>query len=135
MKNLFFPTRAEYDKFVCCTKEDLAANAVAIAEADSAATIVTGIVAFAGGGQGSATEISYGYTEISTVATGGDSVKFFASTTFNKKYVIKNSGANAVDIFPASGGNLGAGVDTAVSLASGAVTEFVTTAANVATQF
>ena len=78
----------------------------------------SGITAFATGGQASATQLQFRLNEISTVATTGDSVKLPTAATGLFVTVI-NNGANACDVFPSSGDNLGAGVDTAVSLASG----------------
>ena len=43
---------------------------------------------------------------------------------------IKNDGANAADVFPATGDDLGAGVNTAVSVASGASVDFIATVAD-----
>ncbi len=76
------------------------------------------ITAFAGGGQGSAVELTARINEISTVATTGDSVKLRTAVP-GLIATIKNNGANAADVFPATGDNLGAGVNTAVSLAAG----------------
>ena len=84
-------------------------------------TVTAGITAFAGGGQGSATELTATLNEVSTVATTADSVKLDAAVAgYTKRRTIVNNGANACDVFPASGDNLGAGVDTAASLAAGA---------------
>jgi len=86
--------------------------------------IASGLTAFAGGGQGSATVLTSEYNFISTVASAGDSV-LLSPWQFYARMVVVNEGANALNIFPPSGGNLGAGVDTAVSLAAGATAEFV----------
>ena len=86
-----------------------------------ASSVTTGITAFAGGGQGSAVELTTTLNEISTVATTADSVKLDAAVAaYSKRRTLINKGANACDVFPASGDDLGAGVDTAVSLAAGA---------------
>lgn len=101
--------------------------------------ITTGITAFAGGGQPSATEIVSEYSVIATVATAADSVKLPALTgttpLTGRRFVLKNSGANAANVFPPVGGNLGAGVNTAVSLAAGARIEYVSTGALVYESF
>lgn len=78
-----------------------------------------GITAFAGGGQASATALTTDINEVSTVATAADSVKL-PSAAAGYSVTIINNGANACDVFPASGDNLGAGIDTAASLAAGA---------------
>ena len=83
-------------------------------------SVTTGITAFATGGQANAVELTTTINEITTVGTTGDSVKLdAAAATYAKRRTILNKGANACDVFPASGDDLGAGVDTAVSLAAG----------------
>ena len=57
------------------------------------------VVAFAGGGQASATALTAEFNNITTVATAGDSVKL-PTATVGAKITVKNSGATAVDIFP-----------------------------------
>jgi hypothetical protein len=88
------------------------------------------ITAFATGGQGSATQLDESYNVLSVVATTGDSVKLPPVFAIDSVMYIKNDGANAADVFPASGDDLGAGVDTAVSLAAGASISFIATVAN-----
>ncbi len=88
------------------------------------------ITAFAGGGQGSATQLDESYNVITTVATTGDSVKLPPAYAINSLIYIKNDGANDADVFPASGDDLGAGVDTAVSIAAGSSLSFIATVAN-----
>ena len=83
------------------------------------------ITAFAGGGQGSATVIQDSYITIGTVATAGDSVVLPAVFRSSTLMFIKNNGANAADVFPASGDDLGQGVDTAVSVAAGESVSFL----------
>lgn len=78
----------------------------------------TGLTADAGSAQGG-TPLTSSVNEISTCATTGDSVTLPAAAAGNRVTII-NNGANACDVFPASGDNLGAGVDTAASLAAGA---------------
>ncbi len=89
----------------------------------------TGITAFAGGGQGSAVVLDRGYNVATTVATTGDSVKLPTGLGFLKGAVvyIKNDGVNSLDLFPGSGDNLGAGIDTAISVAAGATVAFLGT--------
>ncbi len=88
------------------------------------------VTAFATGGQGSATQLDESYSVIGTVATTGDSVKLPPVFAINSLIYVKNDGANAADIFPATGDNLGAGVDTAVSIPAGSSMSFIATVAN-----
>jgi len=88
------------------------------------------VTAFATGGQGSATQLDSGSNVLTTVATTGDSVKLPPVFAANSVIYIKNDGANAADVFPATGDDLGAGVNTAVSLAAGASMSFIATVAN-----
>lgn len=88
------------------------------------------VTAFAGGGQGSAVQLDESYSVIGTVATAGDSVKLPPVFAINSTMYIKNDGANAADVFPASGDDLGAGVDTAVSLLPGKSLSFIATTAD-----
>lgn len=61
--------------------------------------------------------------EVSTVANTNDTVTLVTAFTGQCQIII-NNGANTLRIFPASGDNLGAGVDTATTLASGANVKF-----------
>jgi hypothetical protein len=88
------------------------------------------ITAFATGGQGSATQLNQSNNVITTVATTGDSVKLPPVFLINSVIFVKNDGANAADVFPATGDDLGEGLNTAVSLASGASISFIATVAN-----
>lgn len=56
--------------------------------------------------------------EVSTVANANDTVTL-PTAVAGKEVVIINNGANTLRIFPASGDDLGSGVDTATTLASG----------------
>jgi len=86
--------------------------------------VTASITAFATGGQASATQITDDISEISTVATTGDSVKLPIAQS-GLSITIINNGANACDVFPSTSDNLGAGVDTAASLAAGAKITYV----------
>jgi len=57
--------------------------------------------------------------EVSTVANANDVVTLPSATSYSRSIVIINNGANVLQIFPASGDNLGAGVDTSTTLAAG----------------
>lgn len=85
---------------------------------------LAGITAFAGGGQGSAVLLDEDLSEISTVVSPGDSVKLAFAATGLKKIVI-NNGANAMDVFPNTGDDLGSGVNVAQSLAAGSNVTYV----------
>jgi hypothetical protein len=90
----------------------------------------TTVTANPGGGQVGAVELLATWQFVNVVATTGDSVRL--PGTFQPGTLIwaKNTGANACDVFPASGDDLGAGVDTAVSLAAGDSTQFIGSVAN-----
>ncbi len=96
-----------------------------VVQAPSASVAVT---AFAGGGQGSATALIHSYNIITTVATAGDSVRLPAVFAVNSLVYVKNDdAAESADVFPASGDDLGAGVNTAVALAAGESLTFIGT--------
>ncbi len=89
-----------------------------------------GVVANPGGGQGSAVLLRSSYSVVGTVATAGDSVLLPSVFLEGRLIYVKNDGANALDIFPAVGDDLGAGVDTAVSIAPGDVGRFISNVSN-----
>ncbi len=96
-----------------------------VIQAPAAAVTVT---AFAGGGQGSATALTQSYNVITVVATAGDSVRLPDTFRVSSLVYIKNDdAAEAADVFPASGDDLGAGLNTAVSLAAGESLTFIAT--------
>ena len=80
-------------------------------------TVTAGITATNPGGQGDSALVS-SINEISTVGTTNDAVTLPSAVAGLNVKVI-NNGANTLEIWPASGDNLGAGVDTATTLASG----------------
>ncbi len=88
------------------------------------------VTAFATGGQVSATQLNSGSNVIATVATTGDSVKLPLFFAVNSVMFIKNNGVNACDVFPGVGDDLGAGLNTAISLAAGESASFIATVAN-----
>jgi hypothetical protein len=76
--------------------------------------------AHAGGGQGSALQISKGFTRFSIVATAGDSAKL-PTAIAGMMVRVKNDGANAMDVFPDTGAQIdGAIANVAVSIPAGA---------------
>jgi hypothetical protein len=96
-----------------------------VLQVPSAAVAVT---AFAGGGQGSATALIHSYNVITVVATTGDSVRLPAVFAVNSLVYVKNDdAAEAADVFPATGDDLGQGVNTAVSLPAGQSISFIAT--------
>jgi hypothetical protein len=83
---------------------------------DSAANAIT---AFAGGGQGSATQLAKGINRVTVVATAGDSVKLPAAVAGMHVVVVNADAADAMDVFPATGEVINAlSANTAISVAS-----------------
>jgi len=62
----------------------------------------TGITAFAGGGQGSATELTSKFNSVDTCATDKDSVKLVAALIGKKQYLFNNT-AKLLSVFPQTG--------------------------------
>lgn len=62
--------------------------------------------------------------EVSTVANANDTVTLTAATA-GRFQIIINNGVNTLQIFPASGDNLGAGVDASTTLEPNEVVDFV----------
>jgi len=87
------------------------------------------VTAFATGGQGGATVLINSYNVVTTVATTGDSVRLQTNHDLGTVVYCKNEGANSLDIFPASGDDLGAGLNTAVAIPAGEWKAFITTVA------
>jgi hypothetical protein len=82
-----------------------------------------GITASATQSQGQQVLLS-SYNQVSTVATTNDVVTM-PTADAGRKVTIINSGANTLQIYPSSGDNLGAGVDTSVTLAAGSSATYV----------
>ena len=80
-------------------------------------SVTTGITASATSIQGGS-PLTTDINQVSTCATTGDSVTL-PTAIAGLSVTIINNGANAADVFPASGDDCGAGVDLAVSLAAG----------------
>ena len=81
--------------------------------------ILTPLSAAGGGGQGPATVLESSYNVITLVGSAGDSVKLAGNNLKGTVTYIKNDGLNAVDVFPATGDDLGQGTNVAESLAAG----------------
>lgn len=87
-------------------------------DGDNRQTVVSGITASTTQTQGQG-PLTRDVNEVSTVANANDTVTLPSATAYSRTITIINNGANTLQIFPASGDNLGAGVDTATTLASG----------------
>jgi len=84
----------------------------------------TAITAFATGGQTSATALTEEINDVTVCATAGDSVKLPAAVAGKHVYV-KNSGATALDIFPASADSIDAlAINLAVRIQPGSSINF-----------
>lgn len=103
---------------------DVATNTWIEATTSNVQGSTTGITAHAGGGQGSAVALTTEYNEVTVSATAGDSVKLPAAAT-GLKIVVKNNGATAIDVFPATADKINDGtVNTAVRVAPSASVTF-----------
>jgi len=80
----------------------------------SLGSVVTGITAHAGGGQGSATALTGAINSVDTVGTAADSVKLPAPTHVGQRVTVINTTATSMQVF-------GSGTDTinAVATATG----------------
>lgn len=83
-------------------------SAVGVLSGDAA----TGITAFAGGGQASATALTKIVNSVDTVATAADSVKLPVPTKVGQMILIENTTATSMQVF-------GAGTDTINAVATG----------------
>ncbi len=70
----------------------------------STVTSEEGIVAFAGGGQASATQLTAQVNRVDTVVTAGDSVRL-PTAIKNMEVLVQNFGADTMDVFPSIGDN------------------------------
>jgi hypothetical protein len=87
------------------------------------------ITAFAGGGQGNVL-LKSSYNILTVVATAGDAVTLPAIHQVNSLIFIKNNGAEAADVFPDTGDDLGLGTNIAFSLPAGESVSFIGTVQN-----
>ncbi len=82
------------------------------------------ITAFAGGGQASATALTTEFNNVTTVTTAGDSVKL-PGATVGAHIHVKNSGATALDIFPATADSIdNLAVNLAIRIQPGSSVDF-----------
>lgn len=106
---------------------DIVALAASETPSEIIDSITASITAFAGGGQGSAVQLTSTVNNITTVATAGDSVKL-PEAIAGLVVIVQNNGANAADVFPATGETINGGsANAAVSLPAGARMEFIGT--------
>lgn len=92
------------------------------------ASLALNITAAAGGGQANATPLTKSNNLVSVVATIADSVALPALSALmvGVEICVKNSAANSMNVFPASGQTINAlAANTAVAVAGGAVARFV----------
>ena len=99
------------------------------------AAFTDGITADSGSSQGDGAQtIASGVLRatfvIETCATTGDAITLPAGVAGTEVIVI-NNGAESADVFPASGGDLGGGTDTAVAVASGGIAKWTALSATV----
>jgi len=83
----------------------------------------TGIIAFAGGGQASATELTSKFNSVDTCATDKDSVKLVVALIGKKQYVFNNT-AKLLSVFPKTGEYINGVVDSEYFVLSGEVVMF-----------
>ena len=89
-----------------------------------------GLTADDGSSQGDGV-ITSTYNVYDTVGTAGDAATLPATFQVGTIVVVKNgAAANSMDVFPASGDDLGAGANTAVAIAAGNFKVFIGTTAN-----
>lgn len=96
-------------------------------------SLTTGIVAYAGGGQASATLLTTEYNIVGTCATIADSVRLpeISTNLIGTRIVVANDGAASCNVFPFTGQNASAGTNTAVAVAAAARASFVASTASV----
>lgn len=84
-------------------------------------TTATGITAFAGGGQASATQLTAEFNRVTVVATAADSVKLPAAVV-GAVVTVVNKAANSMDVYPTSGEQIdGLGTNAPDACAAGAI--------------
>jgi hypothetical protein len=100
-------------------------NGTAWVAFDDQQALAATLTAFAGGGQGSATQLTTGYTNVTTVATAGDSVKLPAAVA-GLSATVKNNGAANLAVFPATADTINGGsANASITLVPGAEKTFV----------
>jgi hypothetical protein len=89
----------------------------------------TGLTADVGSAQGNGV-ITSTYNVYSTVGTAGDAATLPATFPVGTVIYVKNDGANSMDVFPASGDDAGAGLNTAVAVPADGSATFIATVAD-----
>lgn len=90
---------------------------------------ITGLTAFAGGGQSSATALVTGFNEIAVCATAGDSVKL-PTAVAGIRVTVFNDGAAPAAVFPATSGTINDGsANASVPLLPGQTVTYTATSA------
>ena len=99
-------------------------NAAVTFGADNTYFGVTGISAFGGGGQGSATALTGEVNFVTTVTSANDSVKL-PTAALGLRCVVYNTGASDLAVFPASGAQIDLlGTNASIIIPSGGDKEF-----------
>lgn len=94
-------------------------NSINAMTASGSDIVTTGITAFAGGGQADATQLTYGFSEITTCATDADSVKLPVPVV-GGKVTLLNDTAKIAAVFPSTGKTINDGAANAsVNIAPG----------------
>lgn len=86
--------------------------------------VTTGITASTTQSQGQGA-LTSSVNEISTCANDNDTVTLPSSTALSDNVLVINNGANTLQVFPASGDNLGNGVNASTTIAAGSLKRFV----------
>jgi len=95
-----------------------------VAELGGGLETVTGLTALASGGQSGATQLLAGYSNITTVATAGDSV-LLPQAEKGRQSIIKNSGAASMAVFPSTSDSINAlAVNLSINIPSGGEATF-----------
>lgn len=94
------------------------AKAIKDLEAGDGFSAKSGVVAHAGGGQASATQLDEVFSSVDTVATAADSVKL-PKAKAGMFRVAKNTSANSMNVYPATGEAINAlGANAAYAVAT-----------------
>lgn len=91
--------------------------------------VATGLAAFAGGGQGSATALTGNVNRVTVCATAGDSAKL-PPAVVGRRVSLYNAGAASCNVFPQTGESINSGAANAafaVANTKGAIFECVAT--------
>lgn len=113
------------------TVDESPSDIVALASSDTPAeeieSITAAITAHAGGGQGSAVQLTTTVNNITVSATAGDSV-LLPEAVAGLRVVVQNYGAASAAVFPATGETIdGGSANASINLPSGARIEFIAT--------